>query len=356
MPIPSPLPALFMAACLTAFAFTAHGGEPAERSAARDEMFGSTTPETVRVCRAFGRGVNLGNVLESPKNRQWGSKFEPWMIETAHTLGFDSIRLPVRWSDYAEKTAPYTIEAGFFGVVDSAVRQATELGMPIIVNVHHYEELYADPEASADRFVSLWRQIGEHFRDAPPSVVFELLNEPHDKLTPDRWNSLLPRALAAVRASNPTRAVIVGPGRWNSIGALDTLHLPDDPNLIVTVHCYDPFRFTHQGAGWVGEHSKEWVGTEWRGTEEERAELRALFETVKAWGSEHGRPMHLGEFGAFHRADMDSRVLWTRAMRDEAERAGCSWHYWELASYFGVVSPEPGHERRQGLIEALLGE
>ncbi|HBI42357.1 MAG TPA: endoglucanase, partial [Planctomycetales bacterium] len=73
-------------------------------------------------------------------------------------------------------------------------------------------------------------------------------NEPHNKLTEAKWNEVIPPVLAEVRKTNPTRPVIVGPAMWNGIGSLRKLKLPDDPNLIVTVHYYSPFEFTHQGA------------------------------------------------------------------------------------------------------------
>ena len=73
-----------------------------------------------------------------------------------------------------------------------------------------------EPDANAARFVGLWRQIAEHYRNAPEAVCFELLNEPHDKLTADKWNALMPEALAAVRATNPTREVVIEGADWAS--------------------------------------------------------------------------------------------------------------------------------------------
>ena len=55
-----------------------------------------------------------------------------------------------------------------------------------------------------------------------------------------------------------------------------------------------------------------------------------------------GYPVHLGEFGAFEKADMDSRAAYTRLVRDEAERRGIGWAYRGLASTFGVYSPKTG--------------
>jgi len=75
-----------------------------------------------------------------------------------------------------------------------------------------------------------------------------MLNEPNDKLDAPHWNDLLAKTLAVVRASNPTRTVVIGPDRWNGIGELPKLILPDDDhNLLVTVHFYDPMTFNPSG-------------------------------------------------------------------------------------------------------------
>ncbi len=65
-------------------------------------------------------------------------------------------------------------------------------------------------------------------------------------------------------------------------------------------------------------------------------------EPTTRWSRASGYPLHLGEFGAYEKADMKSRETYTRMVRDEAERRGISWAYWEFASSFGVYSPRSG--------------
>jgi endoglucanase len=273
--------------------------------------------------------------------------------------------------------------------------------------------------------------------------------------------------------------VLAGPVRWNSIGrSARSSCPPTDPRLLVTVHHYEPFAFTHQGAEWVDPSPP--VGTEWTGTEtgiaspwdnwswgtavtpgdggitveyqqgwaglyfrrgsrladpvrlgftadaaiglnviagndendqafpvqtvagEEmivdlpaaflpvervmlqnatpdarpafvlsgawietadgsrepmlataRDELMIAMRRASAWGRARGLPVHLGEFGAYSARDMDSRVRWTRAVRESAERAGLAWSYWELAAGFGFYDPDAG-VFREGLLDALV--
>jgi endoglucanase len=248
----------------------------------------------------------------------------------------------VRWSAHALTAPPYTIDPAFAARVDWAIDQAIANHLNIVVNVHHYEEMDASPDANLPRLTALWTQIAERYKNRPTSVYFELYNEPHDKFVSERWNAAIPALLQAVRKSNPTRPVIVGPDKWNSIGALDRLRLPpEDRRLIVTAHFYEPFHFTHQGASWV-DGADKWPHLAWTCNDVEQAVVRGSLEQAAKWSREHGRPVFLGEFGAFSKADMDSRARWTHFVAAEARRLGFSSAYWEFCSGFGAYDPQSG--------------
>lgn len=249
--------ALTIAAC-TAFAQSLTGSATGS----------SVAPEPQRAVRAvpapdLGRGVNFGNMLEGPFEGAWGLFVEERFFDVAVQAGMEHIRLPISWTYHADTVAPYTIDPAFMARVQWCVDQALARDLKIIVNVHHYDELNADPIAEAPRFLAIWQQIATTFADAPPSVVFEVLNEPHGVFNaqPILWDALLADALNVIRQTNPTRWVLAGPTSWNAIGALDTFNPPADPRLMLTVHHYEPFGFTHQGASWVDPSPP--VGTPW---------------------------------------------------------------------------------------------
>jgi endoglucanase len=290
--------------------------------------------------RKLGRGINLGNALEAPKEGEWGVTLKAEYFRAIKDAGFDSVRLPVKWSAHAQNEAPYTIDAKFAERVDWAIDQATANKLNVIVNVHHYDGMDGDPDRHLPRLIGLWEQLATRYQGRPASVYFELLNEPHEKLTEAKWNAAIPKLLKVVRKTNPTRPIIVGPGTWNSIDALDKLELPaEDKNLIVTVHYYSPFEFTHQGAPWH-KGADKWKGRKWTGSAAERAEVREKFEKAAAWAEQHKRPIFLGEFGAYEEADLDSRAKWTRCVSGEASKLGFSWAYWEFCSGFGAYDPK----------------
>jgi endoglucanase len=304
--------------------------------------------------RLLGRGVNLGNALEAPHEGAWGITLKPDYFQQIKQAGFDSVRIPIRWSAHAQEQPPYEIDQAFFNRVDWAIQQALSNGLAVVINVHHYEELYREPDKHLPRFLALWKQIATRYHNQPERLFFEILNEPHDALTDERWQRMVPPVLGVIRESNPERAVIVGPGHWNSLQHLDKLDLTaQDRRLIVTFHYYSPFQFTHQGAGWVADSGK-WKGRSWKDTPQEQEALRKDFEKVAAWSKRNGRPIFLGEFGAYSAADMDSRARWTRAAVREAEKQGFSWCYWEFGSGFGVYDPA-ARAWRQPLLRALLG-
>lgn len=336
---------LTVALAFTSSACSVDEGTARERSRDRTDAFAA--------CSRLGTGVNLGNALEAPKEGEWGLTIRDEYFRFIRKAGFDSVRIPIRWSAHAETVAPYDIDDAFFKRIDRLIDLALKEKLAVVVNVHHYEELYADPSAHRERFLVLWKQMAERYHDRSDLLCFELLNEPFDKLDADRWNALLEDALSIVRQSNPQRFVIVGPVHWNNISHLEKLKIPeDDDRLIVTVHYYEPYRFTHQGAPWA-DGSRDWLGMKWSGTPKEKRTVRTDLDAAADWAKSHNRPIYLGEFGSYEKADLESRARWTTFVRHEARSRGFSCAYWEFGSGFGVFDPNR-NEWKKPLLNALL--
>lgn len=312
----------------------------------------SAADDVFAINKSLGRGINLGNALDAPNEGEWGLKLEAGFFKIIKDAGFQSVRVPVKWSAHAAKDAPFTIDPAFASRVDWVLDQAAANRLNIVLNVHHYSEMDSQPDANLDRLIGLWTQIATRYKDRPASVVFEMFNEPHDKFVDKKWNDAIPQILKVIRASNPTRPVIVGPAFWNAIWALDKLTLPDDPNLILTVHYYDPFMFTHQGAHWDAK-MKNVSGIKWTGSDEEVKKIRESFDKAAAWAKKNNRPVYLGEFGAFEKADMESRGKWTTTIVKEADARGWSYAYWEFASGFGAYDKQ-AKAWREPLLKAMV--
>ena len=302
----------------------------------------------------FGRGVNLGNALEAPREGEWGVRLEEKYFELIKAAGFDSVRIPVRWSAHAGESAPFAIQPDFLRRVDWAVEQALSRGLSVVLNMHHYDGLVEDPERHRARFIALWDQLARHYKDQPAALAFELLNEPHGKLDAACWNRMLADALKVVRLTNPERQIVVGPVGWNSIKELPNLELPQtDRHLVVTFHYYSPFHFTHQGASWAGAQANEWLGTKWTGAKEERLAVDRDLDAAITWAVQHRRPIYMGEFGAYSKADIESRARWTRCLADAALTRKIGFAYWEFCAGFGVYDSGRG-QWNESLKEALF--
>ncbi len=288
----------------------------------------------------LGRGVNMGNSFEAPSETEWGNPWKPEYFQIMSELGFNHVRLPVRWepADRSMTAPPYTINQTFLERIKEVVDEALKNKLHIIVNMHHHEALYEDPDGQKERFLSQWNQIATYFQDYPDSLLFEVLNEPHGNVTPEKWNEFFADALTTIRQTNPTRVVIMGIAEYGGLGGLVHLNLPNDEYIIVSPHYYNPFNFTHQGAEWV-ENSDNWLGTEWYDTEADRQTVENEFAFAMQFSEENHVPIHVGEFGAYSKADIESRERWTTFLARWFEEQGFSWAYWEFSAGFGIYNP-----------------
>jgi endoglucanase len=98
--------------------------------------------------RRLGRGLNMGNSLEAPKGAVWGKAIMEEDFPRIKAAGFASVRIPVRWADYASGDAPCAIEPAFLARVEGLVKSALKSDLQVVLNVHHFDALDQDPVAA----------------------------------------------------------------------------------------------------------------------------------------------------------------------------------------------------------------
>ena len=300
--------------------------------------------------------------------------------------GFDHVRIPIGWHHYTGPGPDYTLRPEIFAKVDFAVTNALQNKLAVMINIHHFDKLDRDPTNAAAEFLAIWRQIAVHYEAFSPRLAFELDNEPHDQATTAVMNPIYAQAITEIRQSNPHRTIFVEPGGWGSIPELKNLVLPPDDNVIVSVHCYDPFFFTHQGADWTGgitpvtgiifpgpppqplapdpalklnSDLQDWISQyNTLPTNRNPSSPIAFADRLKyihQWSEYYHRPIHLGEFGAYTRADEQSRVNFYRAFRIAAEQNKLGWCIWDWSAGFRYWD-RANHRPMPGMHEALFGK
>lgn len=279
----------------------------------------------------LGRGINVigyDPMWKDPAK----ARFKPGYYQMLRDSGFDHIR--VNLEAFAHMDAADRLAPQWLATLDDVVQRATRAGLMVILDEHDFRFCGQDADACRTKLLAFWSQIAPRYADAPPTVLFEILNEPNRAITPELWNGLLAETLALIRQTNPTRDVVIGPANSNNFRSLDELSLPQgDRHIVVTVHYYDPFPFTHQGAKWTNPSRENMVGVAW-GSAAEHQTITRDFAAIASWSREHDRPILLGEFGAYDRGDMAARVAWTSTVARTAEQNHFAWSYWQFDGNF----------------------
>jgi endoglucanase len=314
----------------------------------------------------FKKGVNIShwlsqNGVKTPYGAPW---FGPGDVDWISRQGFDHIRLPVDFRLCL--SADGTLDEAKLKPIADAIRWTRRRGLGIILDAHFLpgadfspagrdSDAFTDPAVQA-RAAQCWRLMARRFSGEGASLRFEILNEPVAEENA-QLNPFMARMLAAIRESNPTRIVYVTSNKWSSFHTVEDVVLPEDPNIALTIHFYEPIVFTHQRASWVGFKDTlppvTFPGTVpdvsgytlpsfhmklQPGEKITVAQIDATFSGVAAWLSVHAPKIevYVGEFGVFHAADAGSTRRWIATVRGDAESRGWGWAVWDYNDSFGV--------------------
>lgn len=282
---------------------------------------------TAEIVRDMGLGINLGNTLESCGDwingktvtnyeTAWGSPvITEDMIKGYKKAGFDSLRIPVAWSNLMN--AKYDIDPGYMDRVDEIVGWAINADMYVILNIHWdggwWEKFPTEKSECMTKYERIWTQICERFSKYSDKLIFESLNEEGGwdslwnrysggtdgkKESYDLLNEINQKFVDIVRKSkgnNKKRHLLIaGYGTDITLTCDELFKMPDDPKnrCAVSVHYYTPstFAILEKDADW-GKCRKTW------GTDADLKELDRYMDMMKANFVDKGIPVIIGEYG-----------------------------------------------------------
>ncbi|MCQ2593291.1 MAG: glycoside hydrolase family 5 protein [Treponema sp.] len=211
----------------------------------------------------FMHGVNLGGWLSqcNYEKNHCDSFITEKDIAVIKSWGLDHIRLPVDYNLFQNKDGTF-IEDGF-DYVQNCIDWCKKNNLNMILDLHKTAGysfdadekevgLFDDNSPYQNRFIELWIEFAKRFSKYEEMLCFELLNEVTSPSFCKPWNALAKKCIKSIREIAPTIKILVGSYWNNSISAIKDLDPPYDENIVYNFHCYEPFVFTHQGAGWLG--------------------------------------------------------------------------------------------------------
>jgi endoglucanase len=308
------------------------------------EACGSVTKDTCKIVAKMGKGINLGEIFEAPYEGAWRQWYEDKYVDEISSK-FSTVRIPVRWSNFASEDQNAEIERDFLERIGGIVKAFLNKDMTVIINLHGYNQIYGnelergeyevEPNDVIPRFYSIWKQLSDYFKNHPHKLIFEPLNEPNNQLKAEQWNQLIENVTDIIRRNDPNRILAFGPASWNSAKMLDKLVLPDDPNIITTVHVYEPFDFTHQGVTYLPMNLPKGVSC---CNFIQEYKISNVISQAKDWSLRQQRPIYVGEFGVHKSADNEHKVEYIKKNIQLFKEHNINWIYWNFSGQFGAYN------------------
>jgi len=241
--------------------------------------------------KQMGRGLNLGNVLSAPIEGNWAEVVEQQYFIDVATAGFTNVRIPMDffgarttgntsgYSSAAETAGNYTgtaddyiVSSTYLDRIQQVIDWSLNQGLVTIIDFHgsnlksefiytfdSEETEYTHPTsakraADYQKFIAIWAQIADRFKNHSENLLFEVINEPYFHMSRADMDALNTDVLTVIRGSggsNGTRNVIITGGTGTSHEAplqIKPSIISGDTYLIATFHYYQPFDFTSSSA------------------------------------------------------------------------------------------------------------
>lgn len=316
-------------------------------------------------------GWNLGNTLEAvggTDETAWGNaKPTPELMALVKQSGFDAVRVPVAWDQYANQSTA-KIDDTWMQNVKNVVQMAVDADLYVLVNIHwdggwlENNVNRESQEAVNHKQYAYWAQIATQLRDFDERVMFASANEPHVETVEEMavllsYHQTFVDVVRATGGKNAYRVLVVqGPSTSAERTNEMMNQLPTDTvaeRMMVEVHTYTPYQFTlmedPQDWGFTAYPFYYWgsgnasaTDTQHNPTWGEEADVDQEMAWMREKFTSKGIPVILGEYAAMRRNDQvpaserdlhfKSRAYWHRYVTQKAVENGLIPFYWDAGA------------------------
>ena len=291
------------------------------------------------IVKEMGAGTNLGNTLEAcgtwinpsnPSNYEtaWGQPVTTQeMIDGMKAAGFDSIRIPVAWSNMMADDGTYTINENYFNRVETVLNYALNADMYVIINIHFDSGWWArfgskteqERKDAMTKYKTMWTQIANRFNEYSDRLIFESANEELGtrlnstddyegsgyyakddldslyKLT-NEINQTFVDIVRSTGGNNARRFLLIAGYNTDISKTCDLRYkMPSDTidsHLMVSIHYYSPATYCL-----ADNPNNSWGYKESWGTDEDIKTLQSELSQMRISFVNKGYPVIIGEYG-----------------------------------------------------------
>jgi endoglucanase len=312
----------------------------------------------------FTKGINLTGWLQASDVAK--IKFTSYSekdFRQIKSLGCDVIRLPFNLHGMTKGSPDYVINPMFLSYLDSAICWAERNNIFLILDNHSFDPRKNTTADVEQILLKVWPQLAERYQNKSDFIIYEVLNEPHG-IDDSTWNQIQLKAIEAIRTKDTRHYIVIGPASWNSYLNLDKMPVYTDPRLIYTFHFYEPFSFTHQGAGWNTPDMRSLKGVPYPYNEDRMplcpenltntwmedalkkypqqgnaGYIKSQLDIVINFMKTRNINIFCGEFGALmFNCDNADRVQLYADTKNYLETNGIAWTSWDYRGSFGLFN------------------
>lgn len=371
----------------TKISITQKGSFPNYNTSPVDPDNTGMSSTAMEIAKKITAGCNIGNTLEAIGGETyWGNpQITNDYIKLIKQSGFNAIRLPCSWNQYADQTTA-KIKDSWLARVKEVVGYCVNNDMYVILNIHWdggwLEKNCTEAKKEENNKIqkAYWQQIATQLRDFDEHLLFASANEPNVNDATQMavllsYHQTFVDAVRSTGGKNAYRVLVVqGPNTDVEITNKLMTQLPTDNvqnRMMIEIHYYSPWNFTGMEKDETWGNMFYYWGKDYHSTTDlahnptwgEESYVDATLKLMKTKFIDKGIPVVMGEYGCGIRTKLTGdaltlhkagRAYYFKYVTKQAKANGILPFFWEAGGDGALFNRANNTIKDQQALDALI--